>query len=117
MFFGKPPIGPLHKVLDVWQIGVAAIVLPPGEFALKHANIDGRHLLRDVIIAATEIASSEQPKCWLRRDRGHEAALLIEPIGVASFGNPITDERQPRRAQRDQLVCIDRQVIGGSGTK
>ena len=44
------------------------------------------------------------------RDRRHEAALMIQPLRVALFGHAVTDEGQARRAQRDQLVRVDREI-------
>ncbi len=46
----------------------------------------------------------------MRRDSGHVAALLIEPLGVAAFRDAVADERQPRRAEREQLVRVHREI-------
>src|SRR5690606_11462500 len=75
-------------------------------------------LLRGAIILGhAEIARAEQPERRLRRDGRHVTALLIEPVGVALLGNAVADERGPRRAQRDQLMRIDRDVVGVLATE
>src|SRR5262249_18172257 len=40
------------------------------------------------------------------------AALMIEPLRIAPFRHTVADERQPRRAQRDQFMRIYWNVAG-----
>ena len=105
-------VGPRQEVLPVRRVGVAAIVLAPGELAVEQADVHGRHLLGRVVVGAAEVLRAEQTEHRLRRDRGHEAALMIEPLRVALLGNAVAHEREPRRAERDQLVRVDRNVAG-----
>ena len=91
---------------------MAAVVLPPCELSVEKADIDRRHLLLHVVVGRAKVLRAEQPECRARRDRGHEAALLIEPFRVALLGHAVADERRTRRAQRQQLMRIDRQIAG-----
>ena len=76
-------------------------------------TLTARHLLLHVVVRHAERLRAEQAEHRLRGDRGHVAALLIEPLGIAAFGNAVADERQPRRAEREQLVRVDGNVAGG----
>ena len=75
----KQSICPLHKVLDIRQISVPAVVLSPGKFTFQQANVDRRHLLGQIVVRASEITTTQQTVCWLSCDDRHEAALLIKP--------------------------------------
>jgi hypothetical protein len=55
---------------------------------------------------------AEQTEHWSGGDRGHVAALLIQPPRIALLGDAVADEGRPRRAQGDQLVRVDGQVTG-----
>src|SRR5215475_3760216 len=80
-------VGPRNKVLPVRPIRVAAVMLPPRKLAIEQTDVHSRHLLGLVIIGPSKIFSAEQPEHGLRRDCGHEAALMIEPFRVAFFGD------------------------------
>ena len=104
-------------MLDVRFVGVAAVVLSPGELAIEHVNVHTGHLLGFKIIAAPEIMGTEQSEYRLGRDRGHEAALVIEPLGIAFFRNPVADESKPRSAKSERHMRIDGQILSGSTTE
>ena len=91
---------------------MAAVVLPPCELSVEKADVDRRHLLFHVVVGRAKVLRAEEAECRSGRDRGHEAALLIEPFRVALLGHAVADERRTRRAQRDQLMRIDRQIAG-----
>jgi len=54
-----------------------------------------------MVVRNSQVLRAEQPEDRLRGDRGHVAALLIEPLGIAFLGQAITDKGQARRAQCD----------------
>jgi hypothetical protein len=91
---------------------VAAVVLPPRQRAADQ-RVHRRHLLGRVVVRAAEVGGTEEAEGRLRADRRHEAPLLIEPEGVALLGHAVADERRPRRAERDQLMGVDRDVVRG----
>src|SRR6185295_16731301 len=105
-------VRPRDEVLPVRTVGVAAVVLAPGQVAVEQANTDRWHFLLRVVVRDAQILRAEQAKHRLRRDGRHVAALLIEPPGVAAFGHAVADEGRARRAERDQLVSVDRDVAG-----
>ena len=89
---------------------MSAVVLAPGELAVEQARVDGRHLRHPVVLGHAEVARPEQPEDRAGRHRGHVAALLVEPVGVALLRDAVADEGGARRAEGDQLVRIDREV-------
>src|SRR3954471_23016852 len=96
-------VGPGDEVLPVGAVGVAAVVLTPGELAVQQAAVDRRHLLLRVVVGDAQGLGAEKTEDRLRRDSGHVAALLIEPFRIAAFGDTVADERQPRGAEREQF--------------
>src|SRR5262245_24647965 len=82
-------------------------MLPPGELSVEHADVDGRHLLGFVVIRRSQILRTQKFENGSGGDRGHVAALVIEPSGVAFFRHAITNEGGTRRAQRDQLMSVN----------
>ena len=83
---------------------MAAVVLPPRQFAVDKADVDGWHR-RDVIVAGVAgIADAEETKHGAGGDDGHIAALVIEPVRVAFPGNAVADEDPARRDERDQFM-------------
>ena len=105
------PVGPLEIVLPVRRVRVTAVVLPPRELAVEQPDVHRRHLRRPPVVRHAEILRAEQAEHRLRRDGRHEAALMIEPLRVALLRNAVAHERQPRRAERDQLVRIDGELV------
>src|SRR5262245_39205569 len=83
---------PANEVLYIRLIGVAAIVLTPGQDAVEQIHIDVRHAFLHEVVTAPQVARSQQPENRLCRNRGHEAALMVEPVCVASLGNSVADE-------------------------
>ncbi len=71
-----------------------------------------RHLLGVIVVRHAQVLRAQQPEHRLRGHGGHEAALMIEPLGVALLRHAVADEGQARRAQRDQFVRVDRKVAG-----
>ena len=110
-------VGPGDEVLPIRTIGVAAVVLTPGELTIEQADVHGRHLLGLVVVRHTKTLRAEQAEDRLRRDGCHIAALVIEPLRIAALRDAVADERQPRRAQRDQFMGIDGDVAGGFSTE
>ena len=92
---------------------MAAVVLPPGELSVEEALVDRRHLCGAVVAVNVEALRAEEHEDAAGVDGGHEAALVVEPVGVAFFGNAVADEGEARRAEGDQLVGVDGNVAGG----
>ena len=47
-------VGPLDEVLHVGQVGVSAVMLSPGEFAVEKALFHGRHFGDAIILVYSE---------------------------------------------------------------
>src|SRR5215204_6391966 len=91
---------------------MAANVLPPRQMAGQLTDVDFRPLPPGVVVGDPEVfLDAEQSEYRTGGDAGHVAALLIEPVRVARR-NAVADERQSRRAKRDQLMRIHRNVAG-----
>ena len=105
-------VRPREEILPVRCVGVSAVVLAPRELPVEQADVHRRHLLGHIVVGHAEVLGAEQSEDGLRGDGGHVAALVVEPLRVALLGHAVADERQPRRAERDQLVRIDRQIAG-----
>ena len=67
----QEPVGPRNEVLPVRAVGVAAVVLAPGELAVEQPDVDRRHLLRLVVVRHAERPS--------RRAGGRPAAPRRRP--------------------------------------
>ena len=63
-----------------------------------------------VVVRGAEVLRAEQTKHAARGDGRHVAALMIEPSRVSLFGNAVADKNGSRRAQRDELVRVHRNV-------
>ena len=100
------------EVFPVGAVGVTAVVLAPRELAVEQPHVHARHLLDVVVVGLTEIFGTKQAKDRLRRNRRHVAALMVEPLGISLFGDAVTDERQTRRAQCNQFMCVDWNIAG-----
>src|SRR5262249_1523646 len=74
----QKPVRPRDEVLPIGRVGMTAFVLSPGELAVEHRHIDGRHF-RGVIVGDAEILSAQEPEHRSFSDRRHVAALMIEP--------------------------------------
>ena len=88
-----------------------AVVLAPRQLAFEQARVGRGHLRHAIILGHTDIPRAEQAENRTRRHRSHVAALLVEPVRVALLRDAVADERRPRRAERDQLVRVDRDVV------
>ena len=104
------PVRPGDEEAHVRAVLVSAVVLAPGELAVEQARVDGRHLRHAVVLGHPEVSRPEQAEDRARRHRGHVAALLVEPVGVALLRDAVADEGRARRAQGDELVRVDRDV-------
>src|SRR3569833_4655202 len=69
------PVHPLDEPFHVRRIGMAAVMLAPGELSVQHGDIHRRHL-GDVIIAdVADALGAQQGPGRLCGDGGHVAAL------------------------------------------
>src|SRR5437764_7823716 len=109
------PVCPLEEVLQVRGIGVAPIVLPPGQLAVQEPDVHGRHRLRAVVVGDAQILRAEQLEDGARRHGGHVAPAVVQPARVALLRHAVADEGEAGRAQRDQLVRVDGKVGGRLG--
>src|SRR5947209_3883101 len=87
-----------------------SIMLTPGEFAIKQTGVDWRHFRSAVILLLPDVLRAEQSKNWPSRHRRHVAALLVQPIGVATFWHSVTDECKAGRTQSDQFMSINGEI-------
>jgi hypothetical protein len=94
-------LGPINEKLDVRRIGVTAITLLPGKRTIQESVIDGGHGSYSVILRYPKTIATEQTENPIGGNGCHKTASLIKPLGVRLFGNPITNERQPRCTERD----------------
>src|SRR5436189_3764276 len=92
-------IGPRDEVLHVRTIFVSAVVLTPGEFAVEQAGVDRRHPGGAIIFLLADIPCSQKTEDRAGGDGGHVAPLLVEPVGIATFGDAVAYEGGARRAQ------------------
>src|SRR5690606_36116071 len=84
---------PWNEVFPVRSVGVAAVMLAPGEAPIEQARIHGRFEFFHVVIGGcTKPLLSQQAENRTGGHRRHEAALLVEPQRIALFGNAIADE-------------------------
>ena len=97
-----------QKCRPVGARGVAAAVLPPGEIAVDQRRFHCRKF------RAAQIFFAKQPKDWTSGDGSHEAAALVHPFAfrALAFARAVANERRPRGAERDQLMCVHGQVAG-----
>ena len=104
---------PLNKVLHVGRVGVPAIVLAPGKLAVEQTRGSQAASSRcDSRLPDSSPLAPSKREHAARGHRRHEAPLVVEPIGVALFGDSVADEREARRAQRDQFVGVNRNIAG-----
>jgi hypothetical protein len=64
-----------------------------------------------------EAFGAEQGEDATGVDSGHEAALMVEPQGVALCRSSVTDEGEAGGAEGDELVGIDGEIGGGFRAK
>ena len=105
-------VRPGDEEAHVGAVLVSTVVLAPRELAVEQAGLHGRHLRHAVVLGDARVPRPEQAEDRAGRHRGHVAALLIEPVGVALLGDAVADEGRARRAQGDELVRVDRNVAG-----
>ena len=103
-------VRPGNEEAHVRAVFVPAVVLAPGQLAVEEARVVRRHLRHAIVLGHAQVAGAEQPEHRAGRHRGHEAALLIQPVRVALLRHAVADEGGTRRAQRDELVRVDRDV-------
>src|SRR5215203_4574652 len=106
----KKIVRPREEVLPVRRVGVAAVVLPPRQLAVEQPDVHRGHALLHVVVGDAEGLRTEQAERRLRRDGGHVAPLLVEPLRIALLGNAVADEGETRCAERDELVRVDGNV-------
>ena len=106
-------VSPVDEIFHVGCVGVAAVILTPGELAAEQAFIDRRHGGGAVVeIIGAEAGRAEQSPHGTGGDGCHPAAALIEPLGIAFCGNAVADEGEARGAESEKLVRVDGNVAG-----
>src|SRR6266568_8361051 len=97
---------PLQKRGPIRPRRVSASVLPPCQVPIHQPHFHRRKFARRKRLL------SKQFKHRPRRNGGHKTSPLIHPRPLRALpaGCAIADKRRPRRAQRDQLVRIHRQI-------
>ena len=75
------PAGPFEEGGEVGDVGVAAVVLPPGQLAADQ-GIDRRHLVGQVISRRAEVLLAQQPIGRTGQHGRHEAAARIDPVRI-----------------------------------
>jgi hypothetical protein len=75
------------------------------------ARVVKRHFCHPVVFGHAEIPCAEETEDRAGRHRGHVTPLLVEPVRVAFFRDAVADERGTRRAQGDELVGVDGDVV------
>src|SRR5688572_25747883 len=105
-------ICPRNEVLPVRAVRVSPVMLAPGKLSVEQTHVDCRHLLRLVVVGLAEVFCTQKPEHRTGGNRSHIAALLIQPLRVASLGHAVTDKSQARCTKSDELVCINGNVTG-----
>ena len=105
-------VGPVDEVFPIGAVGVSAVVLAPGKFAIEQAHFDGRHFCGAIVVGNAQVLCAEKFEHGTGSHGGHEAAFLVEPLGIALLRDAVADEGQARRAQGDEFVRVDGQVAG-----
>src|SRR5262245_24100408 len=72
-------VGPFEKRGPVRGIGVAAVVLAPGDFAVYDSGVDCGHGIGEIVAGCAEVFPAEQTVNGSGGDGSHEAAVLIHP--------------------------------------
>src|ERR1700761_6524533 len=85
-------VRPEEKVLRIGGIGVASVMLAPGELSIEQAGVEGRHLFGVVVVGNAEVFCSEELEYGSGGNGSHIAALVVEPFGVSLFGDAVADE-------------------------
>ena len=68
---------------------MAAVVLAPGELTIRHTDIYAGHFFDPVIIGYTQILYAKQFKNSPCGNCSRIASLLVEPFGIALFGDTV----------------------------
>src|SRR5262245_62644186 len=92
-------VRPRQEILPVGRVRMSAVVLAPRKVSVEQSDVHGRHLLLRVVVGDTERLGAEQAKGGLRGDGCHVAALVIEPLRVAAFGDSVAHEREAWSAE------------------
>jgi hypothetical protein len=85
---------------------LGASVWPPsccrhGKLPIEQTLVHRRHFGRAVVPLYCESHGSHHVEDPAGVDRGHKAALVVEPLGVTFLGNAIADEGEPGSAERN----------------
>ena len=65
-----------------------------------------------IIAFDIETLCAEQSEDAACIDGGHEAALMVEPFGIALLRNAVADKGEARGAEGDEFVGVDGNVAG-----
>ena len=106
------PIGPGDEVLHVRAVFMAAIVLTPRQLALEKPGIHRWHFCGSIIFLLPDVLNSQQSEYRSSRYGGHVTTLLVQPIGVPTFGHTVANECEPKSAQRNQHMRVHREIAG-----
>lgn len=108
--FSHKSICPCDEVLHVWCVRVSAVVLPPSELSIQQAVVYRRKRYVMIIVGKPRTLGPEKLEHGLGRNRGHKAALLVQPVSIATLWNAIADEREARCAERNQVMRVHGQI-------
>lgn len=64
---------------------MSAVVLTPRKLAVQEPDVHRWHFRRAIVFWNAKVFDAEKPEDRLGRDRGHEAALMIEPLDCSSI--------------------------------
>src|SRR4051812_25325557 len=82
-FVADIPVHPPDEIFHVGRVGVAAVMLPPGQLSVQQADIHARHLGAVIVALFAQAARAKQFPDRLPRHRRHIAPLVIQPTAVA----------------------------------
>ena len=66
-----------------------------------------------IIAGGAKVAFSEKAIGWASGDGGHEAAVGVDPFGIAGGFDAVADEAGAGGAEGDEFVRVDGEVGGG----
>src|SRR6516162_3027969 len=104
-------VDPSNEVFPVWSVGVATVVLAPGQLTLKDPHIYRRHFLFVIVIRRPEVSRAQEPEHRSGGHSRHVTSLVVQPFRIALLRHAIADKRQPGRAQSDEFTSIDGKVV------
>src|SRR5579864_5074991 len=110
-------VGPLDKIFHVGGIGMAAVMLAPGELPFQQACVDGGHFFGMIVVGYAQVFCPQELEDRTCGNGCHIAALVVEPSGVTLFRYAIAYKGQPGSAESNQFMRVDGKVLSGSGAE